>query len=110
MKYAISYYLITVYEKIITLMSFAALLKSPAIPIFVYMLGTDDAEYVNRMMDNFGFLIYAFIIEVAVIIIFPSKNDLLTMLGLHVFEKPIGHVPEIVEKFIKKQLEDGKDK
>jgi len=109
MKYAIAYYLITVYEKILTLMSFAALLKSPALPIFVYMLGTDDAEYVSRMMDNFGFLIYAFIIEVMAIIILPSKSDLLTMLGLHVFEKPIGHVPNLVEKFIKKQLE-GEEK
>jgi hypothetical protein len=104
MKYAISYYLITVYDKLLNLITFAALLKSMPVTFLGLMMMIGDDTYLNTVMDKAGFLLYAFAIEVLLIVLLPSKVDLLTMLGLRVFEKPIGQIPEVVERLIKKQL------
>lgn len=110
MKYAIFYYLITVFDKLLNLITFAALLKSIPVTFLGLMVMGGDDTYLNTVMNKAGFLFYTFAIEVLLIVLLPSKTDLLTMLGLHVFEKPIGHVPELVKKFIKNQLEEGKEK
>lgn len=104
MKYAISYYLITVYDKLLNLITFAAMLKLPPTLFLTIMMMIGDDTYLNTVMDKAGFLLYAFAIEVLLIVLLPSKADLLTMLGLRVFEKPIGHLPKVVERLIKKQL------
>lgn len=108
MKYAISYYLITVYDKLLNLITFAAVLKLPPTLFLLLMMAIGDDTYVNTVMENAGFLLYAFAIEVLLIVLLPSKVDLLTTLGLRVFEKQAGQIPEVVEKLIKKQI-NGED-
>jgi hypothetical protein len=80
------------------------MLKLPPTLFLTMMMMIGDDTYLNTVMDKAGFLLYAFVIEVLLIVLLPSKVDLLTMLGLRVFEKPIGHLPKVVERLIKKQL------
>jgi len=104
MKYAVAYYLVTVYDKLLNLISFVAILKLPPTLFLTIMMMIGDDTYLNTVMDKAGFLLYAFAIEVLLIVLLPSKVDLLTMIGLRVFEKPIGQMPKVVEEFIKKQV------